>query len=429
MRSSIAIAVALTVMVMTRAALPAQEVLTLEQVYAWLQHNNPQLAAARALADATIARQPAATVPPDPSVQFGAMNLSLPGLSANMPASMAPSIQLMQMVPFPGKLALARRIAEKSGEAASTQTTEVWWELRAQAAMSFYELYSADAQLETMNATLKLLQDFQGVAKAMYVSGSGRQSDVLRANVETARMQADILRMGTMRKVAAARLNGLLNRAGDTPIERVVIGESIATIPGLDTLRGWAEHSRPMLARARTLIELSQLQRDLAARELWPDFNVGLAYGQRPEEMGTERMGSLMVGFTVPVFARRRQLRMRDEAGAMERMARAELASMQAQVDARLSQLVAALERNTSLIDLYRTSIIPQADANVQSAFSAYRVGTVDFMTLVDAQMTVNEYRQELHALIGEYGSTLAELEMTVGRALPITRSVAGNHD
>lgn len=400
--------------------LAAQDALTLEAVYAHLQSNNPQLAAARAVADATAARQPGATVPADPSVQLGVMNLALPSLSANLPTSMAPSIQLMQMVPFPGKLSLSGRIARKTTEAARSQADEVWWELRAQAAMSFYELYSLDAQLEVMSGTLKLLEDFQGVARAMYSAGTGRQSDVLRANVETAKMEADILRMRAMRTAAAARLNGLLKRAADTPIDRAELGELPATLPARDTLRAWAEAARPMLVRARTLVDQARLQRDLAGKELWPDFNVGLAYGQRAAEMGTERMGSVMLGFTVPVFAGKRQLRMRDEASAMETMARAELASMRAQVDARLGELLAALERNTSLIDLYRTNIVPQADANVQSAFSAYRVGSVDFMTLVDAQMTVNRYRQELHALVGEHGSALAELEMTVGRVLPL---------
>jgi outer membrane protein TolC len=88
---------------------------------------------------------------------------------------------------------------------------------------------------------------------------------------------------------------------------------------------------------------------------------------------------------------------------------------------ARIEELTASIERCTGLIDLYRTNILPQADANVKSAFSAYRVGTVDFMTLLDAQMTVNQYRQQLHALVAEHGVHLAELEMTIGRELPVT--------
>jgi hypothetical protein len=46
-------------------------------------------------------------------------------------------------------------------------------------------------------------------------------------------------------------------------------------------------------------------------------------------------------------------------------------------------------------------------------------VGRVDFMTLLDAQMSWNEYEQELAVLLGEWTASLAELEMTIGRELP----------
>ncbi|HSL71812.1 MAG TPA: TolC family protein [Longimicrobiales bacterium] len=414
------IAVWLLALAVTAAESRGQQPLTIQDVYTQLRNANPQLHAARALAEATALRESSARLPADPNVRFGVMNLSLPGLAADMPNSMAPAVQLMQMVPFPGKLGLAGQIAQKSTVATQFKAEETWWELRAQAAMAFYDLYSVDRQLAVMKETLALLQDFQGVAKAMYAAGQGRQSDVLRANVETAKMQADILRMQTMRKVSAARLNGLLNRPADTPLPAVELGIMAAAPPARDTLRAWAEAARPMLAGARTLVEQTALQRSLARKELWPDFTLGLEYGQRPAEMGTERMGSVMLGFSVPIFASRRQLRMRAEGAAMETMARAELADMRARVDAKIAELIASIERCSGLIELYRTDILPQADANVKSAFSAYRVGSVDFMTLLDAQMTVNQYRQELHALVAEHGGHLAELEMTVGRELPV---------
>jgi hypothetical protein len=45
-------------------------------------------------------------------------------------------------------------------------------------------------------------------------------------------------------------------------------------------------------------------------------------------------------------------------------------------------------------------------------------VGSVDFMTLLDNRMSVNEFRQELFALEAEEGKSWAELEMLMGRAL-----------
>lgn len=397
--------------------------LTLAEVYRLARERNPRLAAAIALADARDAIVPSAGLPPDPSFQIGAESLRLPDFSADMETSMAPSIQLMQMVPFPGKLGLSERIAERTSEMARAAADETSWEVRSGVALAFYDLYAADRQLEVMGKTLRLLEDFEQVAQAMYGAGTGRQSDVLRAGVEIARMEADIARMEAMREAAAARLNGLLDRPAETPVPPPVLPALPLVVPGPDILRGWAEETRPMLDAGRTGVDRARAQVDLAKRELWPDLTVGLQYGQRDLEE-VERMGSVMVGFTIPVFAAGRQLRMRDEARAMERMAAADLTDMRARVDARIGELLAELERARRLIALYRGEVLPQAEANVESAFSSYRVGSVDFMTLVDAQMTVNEYDREYYGWLAEYGAGIAELEMTVGRELPVTPDV-----
>jgi len=420
LRSIIAVA-ALVLLPFGAASAQQPPELSLREVYDLALERNPMVQAALAAADATAARQPAAALPPDPEVRVGAMNLSLPGLSADMPGAMAPSIELMQMLPLPGKLRLNGEIARQSTAMALSEAGEVSWEVRARAAMAFYEVYKADRQIEVMEETLDWLRQFEQIATTMYSVGSGTQSDVLRAGVEVARMKADITRMRTMRTSAVARLNALLDRPATAPVASVVFPQLPASLPPADELMQWAEASRPLLARQRAGIEQAQAREELARKEIWPDLSLGVQYGRRGTDVGTEHMGSLMVGFTVPVFAGRRQLPMRSEAAAMSRMAQAELADARAQVNARITELVADLDRARTLIALYRSEVLPQAEANITSALGSYRVGRVDFMTLVDAQMSANQYAQELYALLADYGATVAELEMTIGRELPAT--------
>ena len=368
-----------------------------------------------AAAEAAAARQPGARRPPDPVLQLGAMNFAIPDLRADMPSSMVPSVQLMQMLPFPGKLALSSRIAERATEAAAAEADEMWWEMRAEVAAMFWELYAADRQLDVMRETLALLRDFEQIARAMYAAGSGQQTDVLRAGVEAARMRADLVRMEAMRAASAARLNGMLQRPAATPIARTAVFPLPLNVPGADSLRTWAAGSRALLRASRARVAQSDHRSALMRREIWPDLTVGVQYGQRPMAGGTERMGSVMLGFSLPVFAGSRQYRMREEAEAMERMADAELAETQAKVDADITGLLAELDRSRSLVGLYRAEVLPQAKAAVESALSAYRVGNVDFLMLLDAQMAWNRYEQELHGLVAEYGAALARLESVVG--------------
>ncbi len=396
-----------------------QAPLTLHEAYELAREGNPMLRASAAAVDAVATQERSAMLPPDPQVQLGIMNASLPGLNTDMPGAMAPSVQVMQMIPFPGKLRLEGQIARQSTAMARSEAEEAWWEVRAKTAMAFYEIYQADRQIAVMQETLTLLRQFELVATTMYTVGEGRQSDVLRAGVEVARMQADLARMHAMRAAAAARLNAVLDRPANTPVPAVSYAALPAELPAADELQRWAEESRPMLARGRTVVEQARSRQALARRELWPDLTLGVQYGQRSAEMGTERMGSLMLGFSVPVFAGQRQMEMRREAAAMEQMAQAELSAVRAGIAADAAGLLAELDRARTLVVLYRTEVLPQAEATVTSAFASYRVGRVDFMTLTDAQMTLNQYSQELYALLAEYGRLVAELEMNVGRALP----------
>ena len=98
-------------------------------------------------------------------------------------------------------------------------------------------------------------------------------------------------------------------------------------------------------------------------------------------------------------------------------------------VSERTIQTIKAVEREApDLVSLMESGRLKASaamtEANVTSALAGYRVGSVDFMTLVDAQMTVNQYRQELFALLADYGRMVAELEMAIGRELPATPAV-----
>jgi outer membrane protein TolC len=393
--------------------------LSLQEVLELARDHNPRLRAAEALADARGVSRSWAGLLPDPRIQLGMMNLSLPGFDADMPSSMAPSVQVTQVLPFPGKLGLEGEIAERTAEMARADAEESWWAIRAKVGRTFWDLYATDRRLEVLRGTRDRLVDFEAAARAMYEAGTGRQTDVLQAQVEVARMDAEIARMRATRKGTAARLNALLDRPSDTPVPGPAADDLPGELPPIGKLRGWADAGRPALERDRLQVLRAETRAERAGREIWPDLMLGAAYGQRSTGADVQRMASFMVGFELPVFAGRRQLRMRDEAEAMASMARAELAETRAEVDARLGEHVADLERARELIRLYGDEVLPQARTTVESAFASYRVGSVDFRTLVTAQTTLDRYEDEFHRWVADYGRALVELEATIGRRLP----------
>jgi cobalt-zinc-cadmium efflux system outer membrane protein len=379
--------------------------------------STPRISAASALANAAEARVGSASRPPDPELQLGFMNRALPSLASMDPLGMT-QIQLMQMIPTPGKLRLAAQVESANVAAARARATDVRWDVRARAAMAFYDLYATVRQTEIARQTKQLVLEIAKTSQTMYAVGDAKQPDVLRAQVEVARMTEEIVRMESKRAAMAGRLAATLDLPADSDVGDPVMPRLPDSLPPLSQLIDEAESGRPMIEAGKREVAAAVAGERLARKEIWPDVQLGLQYGWRQGEMGTERMGSLMIGASVPIHARRRQLAMREEASAMLLMATADVATMRAETRGRMTELYAEYTKARNLAALYRTTVIPQAEGAVTASFSAYRVGSVDFMTLLDNRMSVNEYRQQLVLLESEQGKAIAEMEMLLGRAL-----------
>lgn len=390
--------------------------LVLGALYAIADSANPRVLAARASVRASAAQARNATRPPDPRVQLGWMNRELPSLAPMSPLGMV-QLQVMQMLPTAGKLRLAARAAEGRATSVAFRAQDLAWEVRAEVAAAFFDLYRADGATAIARDTRRLMEHVATVADAMYRVGEAPQADVLAARVEVARMTEELVVMDAMRRVAVARLGGLLDRAFD---DSVVAWRPAfpRDLPTLAALEAEALAARPMLRAGDAELAAADASRRLARRELVPDLEVGVQYGQRAGAMGTEHMGSLMLGAALPIFASRRQLAMREEAEAMHAMTAAELRGMRAETRARVAAAYAEWSRARQLQALYRGTVLPQARAAVDAALASYRVGGVTLMALLDAQATVNRYRQEVVVLEAAEGMALADLEMLLGRAL-----------
>jgi len=375
---------------------------------------NPMLRGARLSADAANARIGPAGALPDPQLQFGLMNRVASDLGNTMDPMTMNQVQLMQMLPWPGKLGATKQAARHTAAAARADATEQERMLVAQVRMAYYQTAYADRALNVMMRTRDLLRSFVDVSTAMYSVGAAVQQDVLRSQVEVARVSEEITRMGQERLAMGARLNALLGRSPLTPIPAFDLPEAEGgELAPVDSLVTWALEQRPAVLAGSERVAAAEASLSAARRGLWPDFSFGFAYQQRPQ---FPAMVSLMVGITLPIFAGARQLPMRREAAAVVDMAGAELTNLQDETVARIIETRARAVQDRNLIRLYRGSVVPQARAAVQASLSNYRVGRVSFMTLVDNQMTVNRYETESYRLLADYHQAMGELEALVGR-------------
>jgi outer membrane protein, heavy metal efflux system len=376
---------------------------------------NPMLRASHLAADAAAQRVGPAGTLPDPQLQFGLMNRMVSQFGSTMDPMTMNQVQLMQMLPWPGKLGSARRAAEHTASAAQADAEDQTLMLAAQVRMAYSEVAAADRSLDVMRRTQGLLRDFLQVSTTMYSVGSAVQQDVLRAQVEVARMGEEITRMEQERVAMAARLNALLGREAGVPIPAVELPEPGEEPAPVDSLIALALAHRPALRAGAERVSAAEATLAGARRELYPDLQVGVAYQARP---AYDNMISLMVGISLPIFAGGRQLPMRRQMAAMRDMSAAELLNLRNETIARIVETRARAIRDRDLARLYRSSILPQARGAVQAALGSYRVGQVSFMQLVDNQMTVNQYEIETIRLLADYQQAVGDLIALTGGEL-----------
>lgn len=394
------------------------DTLRLADAVAVARDANPMLRAARLRADAARARVPQLGALPDPVVSFRLGNRPLDGFGANEPMTMN-TFQFQQALPWPGKLGLAARGAAHLADADGLAALDAEATLIRSVKAVYFELAFEDRALAIMRGTRDLLREFLDVSNTLYAVGTGLQNDVLQAQVAVATMTEDITAAEQSRLAMAARLNALLGREPERRVGALQLPGPGEPLPGVAELMALAAERRPALRAARERIRAAESDAEAAHRSLYPDLMLGADYAHRPRFAD---MLSFSVGVSVPLWAGSKQLPMRDEALARQAAAGAVERHLLNETFARIAEARAESDRALRLHDLYATSILPQARAAVESSLSAYRVGQVDFMTLVQSELTVNRYEIERVRLTAAYHTAVAEIEALLGPETEVVR-------
>ncbi len=380
-----------------------------------LLNKNPAIQAARRSVDARRSMVASARTLPDPTVSFETMgNLLPPTLMGGDPSS-ARVLTFAQEIPFPGKLNLQGQIASAEADAEMWKYEEVRRQEIADLKAAYYDFYLSQKLTEVVEKSRVLLTQFAEISEARYKVGQGAQQDVLKSQVELSRLLDRSAVLRREKESAQARINTLLYRLPDTPLDKVpdlgqpTLGQS------LDQLYQKALENNPQVRMSRKGIERSELGVDLAKKSFYPDFEVGFSYYNRRD---LPEMYGLMVKARIPLYFWRKQ---RPELES----ATADLLGQRRRYDSTLAELYFSLKdpylktgTDANLLDLYGNAIVPQATLALESAISSYRVGKVDFLSLLSNQQTVLEYEMKYYEVLVDFYKSLAALESLTGEVL-----------
>lgn len=328
-------------------------------------------------------------------------------------------IGLSQRYPFPGKRGLRKEVASKDAEAIDYGYQETVNRVVRDLRIAYYDLGLTLEMTKLVEKNKLILEDFTHLAVDHYEVGMGAQADAFKAQTEVSRMQDELLRLARDRPVIEAEI---IRTLGRITYAGAVIPEPSHVHPAslnLESLRERALTQRPQLLALQSLVGRNKKTVELAYKEFFPDFDVRLSYGQRDSTLdGSHRpdMVTMTVAINLPIWRTNKIEPRIAESQAMHYQALDLHQAQSNEIAAQFRQQVATAEQNLESVRLYQTTILPQARLTVESAMAAYKVNRVDFLTLLDNQLTVFNYEISLVTAIADYNKALAEIDLLTGK-------------
>jgi outer membrane protein TolC len=382
--------------------------------------DNPEYAAMRYEADAAAERVYPAGAFADPMFRMELQNITNAGSDAS--PSLNPSkvgstkYTIWQPLPFFGKRELKRDVAAADAEQAQGRAAMTWSEL-AMRIKTVYARYFFVARNESLTREiLELLDRLETIAQVRYASGLAPQQDVIRAQVERTAMRGELLMLESEEHGLRAALNGLLARRTAAPLAQP---ERLRPVPApaklepdalVDRLRG----RNPELFAEEARIVSAERSRDLAYRNRFPDFAVGVS----PIQMGS-KIGEWEVMFELNIPLQQESRRSQErEAESMVSAARLRKEAAVNRLTGELFENLSGLQAAQRIEILTAKSLLPQAEATLQAALAGYETGRVDFATLLDAQRQIRKSKQDLLKAQVDAQMRLANIERLLGEEL-----------
>lgn len=384
--------------------------------------DNPNLAEMQARYDALAEIPSQVGALPDPMVNLNAMNFPTDTYDRFQEPMTQLQIGFSQEIPFPGKLDLKEEAAEYDAQAAGHSVDEIRLQLVKNVKSKWWQLYYLDRALETVELNQSLLRQFITVAKTKYETGMGLQQDVLLSQLELSKLMDQDIQLQAMRRNQAIQLNILMGRlASNELILPGQVSKEMPSLVGEDELYLKAELVRPLLRQMEVQVDAAQSRLDLAKRDYYPDFKLGMTYGDRTGDNPLPRGGarsdfvSVMVGVKIPLYAGRKQSKAVSQKNSELQKNRYALLDERGVVMGAISSAVTDYHRAKQQLSLFGSGIVPQAQQTLESMLAGYQVSEVDFLNLVRSQIILFNYQLQYWKALSDAKQALARLEAAVG--------------
>ncbi len=305
-------------------------------------------------------------------------------------ATMPPMVQygVRQMVPWPGKLGLAREAAESQTAQAGSEIETRKLDLVLDAKRAYWMLALNVRSRHVNRANRNLAATLADATLGRYSTGIGGHHDVARAQVEVTALDVQHVDLEGERASMVAMINALRNAPTETAFADPTPALSPTVTLDRSKLTERALATRPELRGMRAMQGEALAMASLERRERYPDVMGGLWYNQM---IGMPDSAGAMIGATLPVFGYARQ---GYRAASFEARADAvgeDQAAMRAMIRFEVADAIVGVETATRQVELVSGVALPRARESFQASLAGFGSGAADIVGVLDARRSLQQ--------------------------------------
>jgi outer membrane protein, heavy metal efflux system len=179
-----------------------------------------------------------------------------------------------------------------------------------------------------------------------------------------------------------------------------------------------AVENRPDLHAIQAAIQQSETRVRLTEKNYKPDVTVSAGYMLMPSGSMNRNGYMAELSFNLPSLNRSKHDAEAAEAQAAANVQRAELEKQKAAVFQEIQEALIRANSAIRLVELYRDTLRPQAQATLHATSAAYQTDQTDFLNLIDSQNTALDVEYSYFRALSEFDSRITDLERAIGTAL-----------
>src|SRR5213594_468524 len=392
-------------------AQPSTAPLTLERAVTAYVERNLELQADRYRLERTKADAIAARLRPNPGLSVTTENLKFTGPVA-FGRLYEVGVAYSDTIELGGKRRLREQVAAATISAAESRFADSIRKGIAEVKRLYFQAVLARRDIQVATENQQMFQQLVQLNLARFQQGAIPEADLIKVRLERIKFDSTLKQAELGFKQAMFRL---AERLEDDAVARqdVAAGLDLPLFnPNLDLLLEIALRERPDIQAGEREVAAARERILLEEARAKPDISPFAGYKRVASD------DTLMFGVTIPLKVRDRNQAGIARAQADEKAAVALLEVAKSHTIEEVNAAYAAFQTAREQVQTFRDELLNQADESRTIALAAYQEGATPLLSVLEAQRTRAEVRQQYFRTLFDYQASLSELELAVGKEI-----------